>query len=121
MVVRSQRLRSLASSHHSSTTKGTGSKGTGSKNSGGGRTGARKRRQRIARSKGNNIDQDEWNRRVITIKDFWENLFKGVSMTGLGTSLLDTIETDDTLEPLFRCISALVGSVLQCVHVFCRS
>jgi hypothetical protein len=50
---------------------------------------------------------DEWNRRVVTIKDFWSNLFKTVSMTRLGTSLLDTVETDDTLEPLFRCISAL--------------
>ena len=94
------------SSHHSSTTKGTGSKGTGSKNSGGGRTGARKRRQRIARAKENKVDMDEWNRRVVTIKEFWDNLCKNVSMTRLGTSLLDTVETDDTLEPLFRCTSA---------------
>jgi hypothetical protein len=105
------------SSRHSSITskgsgsKGTGSKGTGSKHSGGGRAGARKRRQRVARAKGNKVDMDEWNRRVVTIKDFWNNLFKTVSMTRLGTSLLDTVETDDTLEPLFRCISAL------CVHL----
>jgi hypothetical protein len=97
------------SSRHSSTTKGTGSKGTGSKNSGGiggGRAHARKRRQRIARAKENKVDMDEWNRRVVTIKDFWDNLCKNVSLTRLGTSLLDTVETDDTLEPLFRCISA---------------
>ena len=48
------------------------------------------------------MDVEEWNRRVVTIKDFWENLLKDVSMTGLGTSLLDTVETDETLEPLFR-------------------
>ncbi len=137
---------SQSSRHSSTTSKGTGSKGTGSKHSGGGRAGARKRRQRVARARGNKVDMDEWNRRVVTIKDFWNNLFKTVSMTRLGTSLLDTVETDDTLEPLFRCISALcvclcvscsirlkpttpsspssgvyLFSALQCVHVFCRS
>jgi hypothetical protein len=95
---------SQSSRHSSTTSKGTGSKGTGSKHSGGGRAGARKRRQRVARARGNKVDMDEWNRRVVTIKDFWNNLFKTVSMTRLGTSLLDTVETDDTLEPLFRCI-----------------
>jgi hypothetical protein len=99
----SQSSRHSESSRHSAS---TATKGTGSKHSGKGRANARKRRQRVARSKGNNVDQDEWNRRVITIKDFWENLFKKVSMTRLGTSLLDTVETDETLEPLFRCISA---------------
>jgi len=92
------------SSHNSHAS--ASSKGTASKQSSRGRATARKRRQRIARAKGNKVDMDEWNRHVGTIKDFWGNLFKGVSMTGLGTSLLDTIETDDTLEPLFRCISA---------------
>jgi hypothetical protein len=95
---------SSRNSRTSATSKGTGSK-TGSKQSGG-RATARKRRQRIARAKGNKVDMDEWNRHVVIIKDFWDNLFKGVSMTGLGTSLLDAVETDDTLEPLFRCISA---------------
>jgi hypothetical protein len=99
----SSRHSSIASKETGS--KGTGSKGTGSKHSGGGRAGARKRRQRVARAKGNKVDMDEWNRRVVTIKDFWNNLFKTVSMTRLGTSLLDTVETDDTLEPLFRCVS----------------
>jgi hypothetical protein len=102
---------SQSSRHSSATSKGTGSKVSGSKHSGRGRAGARKRRQRVARAKGNKVDMDEWNRRVVTIKDFWNNLFKTVSMTQLGTSLLDTVETDDTLEPLFRCISAL------CVHL----
>jgi hypothetical protein len=97
---------SSRNSRTSATSKGTGSKGTGSKHSGGGRAGARKRRQRIARAKGNKVDMDEWNRHVVIIKDFWDNLFNGVSITGLGTSLLDTVETDDTLEPLFRSISA---------------
>ena len=105
---------SSRNSRTSATSKGTGSKGTGSKHSGGGRAGARKRRQRIARAKGNKVDMDEWNRHVVIIKDFWDNLFNGVSITGLGTSLLDTVETDDTLEPLFRCISAQCASVCPC-------
>ncbi len=97
------------SSHNSHVS--ASSKGTASKQSSRGRATARKRRQRIARAKGNKVDMDEWNRHVGTIKNFWENLFKGVSIAGLGTSLLDTIETDDTLEPLFRCISAQCASV----------
>ena len=97
------------SSHNSHAS--ASSKGTASKQSSRGRATARKRRQRIARAKGNKVDMQEWNRHVGTIKDFWENLFKGVSMTGLGTSVLDTVETDDTLEPLFRCISAQCASV----------
>jgi hypothetical protein len=58
---------------------------------------------------------DEWNRRVAIIKDFWENLLKDVSLARLGTSLLNTVDTDDTLEPLFRCISAFHGVYVQCV------
>ena len=100
------------SSHNSRAS--ASSKGTASKQSSRGRSTARKRRQRIARAKGNKVDMDEWNRHVGTIKDFWENLFKGVSMSGLGTSLLDTIETDNTLEPLFRCIFAQCASVRPC-------
>jgi hypothetical protein len=100
------------SSHNSRAS--ASSKGTASKQSSRGRATARKRRQRIARAKGNKVDMDEWNRQVGTIKNFWENLFKGVSMTGLGTSLLDTIETDNTLEPLFRCMFAQCASVCPC-------
>ena len=108
-------LQEAASSRHSHSSAATGSKLSGAKKSSTGRAAARKRRLRAARARDHKIDMDEWNRRVAIIKDFWENLLKDVSLARLGTSLLNTVDTDDTLEPLFRCISAFHGVYVQCV------
>ena len=44
----------------------------------------------------------EWNQRVGIIKGFWSDLLNETSLTGLGTSLLQRVEQDESLEPLFR-------------------
>ncbi|MGB1598877.1 MAG: hypothetical protein ACPIOQ_39370 [Promethearchaeia archaeon] len=48
------------------------------------------------------VNLKEWNQRVGIIKGFWSDLLNETSLTGLGTSLLQRVEQDESLEPLFR-------------------